>query len=140
MRRERLKDQIEDPRVSVFDSFVRAIVVLISMGAVYYALSGRGFPNPGPAVGARVTGAAPRVELVLTATRDHGFYWNKAGPYPVSEAASHLKEELKNGPVGRIIIAADESALLADAVSLYQQARRIGVSNVQLESHTRATP
>jgi hypothetical protein len=39
MRRERLKDQIEEPRVSVFDSFVRSVVVLLSIGA-FRQLSG----------------------------------------------------------------------------------------------------
>jgi biopolymer transport protein ExbD len=140
MRRERLKDQIEDPRVSVFDSFVRAVVVLISMGAVYYALSGRGFP-----VAVRGNaGAAPAVEtaseLTLTATRDHQFYWEKTGPIPIAEAAARLAAWRKTTAAAHVIVAADESALLGDALALYHEAHRLGIADVRIEPHTRPTP
>ena len=136
MRRERLKEQIEDPRVSVFDSFVRAVVVLISMGAVYYALSGRGFP-----VAKLAAVAVPTdVEVTLTATRDHQFYWNKEGPLPLAAASERLALWHKTGSAGRVTIAADEFALLGDTMGLYNEARRLGVADVRLESRTRPTP
>ncbi len=143
MRRERLKDQIEDPRVSVFDSFVRAVVVLISIGAVYYALSGCGYsPGARVAAGDGPTGraAATAPVVVLTATRDHQFFWNHEGPLPVTAAGARLALSRQAATVPEIVIAADESALLGDALALYREARRQGFTRVRLESKTRPTP
>ena len=140
MRRDRLKDQIEDPRVSVFDSFVRTVVVLISLGAVYYALSGRGSPVRAKAAAAAEGAPEAAAEVTLMATRDHQFYWDKEGPLPVTEARVRLAGWLKANSARRVVIAADESALLGDTMNLYHEARRQGVSAVKIESQTRTTP
>lgn len=139
MRRERLKDQIEDPRVSLFDTLVRALVILISLGAVYYAFSGRGFPKPS-AKREPAGSVAANAEVTLTATRDHRFYWNQSGPFPLAEAGPRLEAWRKTGATGRVIIAADENALLGEAIGLYNEARRLGVADVRLETRTRPTP
>ena len=70
MRRERLKDQIEAPRVSLFDSVVRAVVVLVSLGAIYYAFSGRHAPRP--AAEPPAAGAGEPVTVLVT--QKHTFY------------------------------------------------------------------
>jgi biopolymer transport protein ExbD len=112
-------------------------VVLVSMGAVYYALSGRGFP-----VAARDTApvAEAASELTLTATRDHQFYWEKTGPIPIAEAAARLAAWRKPTAAAHVIVAADESALLGDALALYREAHRLGIADVRIEPHTRPTP
>jgi biopolymer transport protein ExbD len=135
MRRERLKDQIEHPRVSVFDSFVRALVVLVSLGAVYYALSGRGYPlRPRLESAAPVPASEP---LTLLVTKDHSFYWGKSGPFALGEFGPRLATWRQTAPRPEIVITADKSALLADALHLFNEARRQGVSNVHLEAHPR---
>ncbi len=135
MRRERLKDQIEDPRVSLFDSFVRAVVVLISLGAVYYALSGRGFP-----VASQTVAPDAATGAILTATRDHQFYWDQEGPLPLAEARARLAGWIKTHPAPRVVIAADESALLGDTMALFNEARRQGVVQLKIEAQTRTAP
>lgn len=138
MRRERLKDQIEEPRVSVFDSIVRAVVILISLGAVYYALSGRTLPftrNP-----ADISRAIVESRLIVTATGDQRFYWNKEGPIPLADFGPRLASWLKTVQAPQVRIAADESARLGDTINLLNEARRQGVTDVRIETRTRPTP
>jgi biopolymer transport protein ExbD len=136
MRRERLKDQIEHPRVSLFDSFVRTLVVVVSVGAVYYALSGRGYP-PRPHT---TTTATSGERLVLTVTKDHSFYWNREGPFALEVFQPRLAGWLTTTHEPKVVITADESALLADAIHLLTDARHQGVTDVRLEAHPRADP
>ncbi|MBI2814281.1 MAG: hypothetical protein HYX71_08350 [Opitutae bacterium] len=141
MRRERLKDQIEDPRVSAFDTIVRAVVVLISMAAVFYALAGRGLPagsKPKPTPNVSAEPAASQV--TLTATRNHCFYWNKEGPISVEDFGQRLTTWLKTVKDPRVVVTADETALLADAMALYHESRRQRVAHVQLEVRIHPTP
>lgn len=138
MRRERLKDQITNPRVSLFDSLVRALVVLISLGAVYYALSGRGYPlRPQKAP----TAAAPASEAVtLLVTSNHSFYWNNQGPFPLDDFNARLATWLKTAQAPQLVITAEDSALLADALYLHKESRRQGVTNIRLEARARSAP
>lgn len=136
MRRERLKDQIENPRVSFFDTLARALVVLISLGAIYYALSGRGRPipaSPTPSA-ASVVSSEP---ITLMVTKDHTFYWNREGPFALDDFGPRLAASLKGVPAPQVVITADASALLADALRLLNETRHQGVTNVRLEGHAR---
>lgn len=138
MRRERLKDQIDEPRVSVFDATVRALVILISLGAVYFALSGRSLPftrNP-----ADVSKAIAESRITITATGDQRFYWNREGPIPLADFGPRLAAWLKTVQAPQVRIGADESARLGDTMSLLDEARRQGVKDVRLEARTRSAP
>ena len=137
MQRERLKDQIESPRVSVFDSFVRALVMLVSLGAVYYALSGRGLPKRAESVAAANDAARASETIILTATQNHTFYWNREGPFALDDFSPRLTTWLKTTSTPQVVITADDSALLADALHLLNVARHQGVTNVRLEAYTR---
>ena len=139
MRRDRLKDQIESPRVSVFDSLVRALVVLISLGAVYYALSGRGYPRRSESAVANVPANASE-PVTLTATQNHTFYWNREGPFALDDFSPRLAAWLKTEQAPRVVITADDSALLADALRLLNETRHQGVTNVRLEAYRRPNP
>lgn len=138
MRRERLKDQIEKPRVSVFDTTVRALVILISLGAVYYAFSGRSLPftnKPGD-----TTRAAVASSLTVTVTTSGAFYWNKDGPIARAEFVPRLAAWLKDVPNPTVVITGDQFASLADTLGLADEARRQGITNVRIESPPRGTP
>lgn len=138
MRRERLKDRIENPHVSLFDSLVRALVVVISLGAIYYALSGRGYhfqPRNGP-----TTGAPASEPVTLVVTPQHTFYWNQQGPFSLDDFNARLADWLKTAQAPQLVITADDSTLLADALYLLKESRRQGVTNIRLEAHARSVP
>ena len=135
MRRERLKDQIEDPRVSVFDASARAVVILLSLGALYFAFSGRSLPftrNP-----ADVSRAIVAARLKVTATADGRFYWNQEGPVTATEFAPRLAAWLKSVEGPQVVIAADASASLGDTLALFNEAQRQGVRDLRLETAPR---
>jgi biopolymer transport protein ExbD len=139
MRRERLKDQIEQPRVSVFDSFMKVLVALVTIVALYMVFSETGRPAQTTTAQNCPCGlnipAEPRV--TLTATRNHCFYWNNQGPIPLDHFAIHFSIWLKTTASPRVSIAADESAQFGDALTLLQKARQQGVSSAQIEVSSR---
>lgn len=138
MRRERLKDQMEEPRVSVFDSMARAAVILLGLGAVYFALSGR--PLPFTRSSADIARAIVASMLRITATSDQRFYWNKEGPFPLKDFSPRLAAWLKTVDGPQVRITADESGRLGDAVELLNETRRQGVQNVRLEARSPSGP
>jgi biopolymer transport protein ExbD len=78
--------------------------------------------------------------LVLTTSRDGKYYWDKEGPFLVSELEPRFQQWMKTAKSPSVLIAAEQDAKWEDAVSLLEVVWRTGVESALFEARTRAAP
>jgi biopolymer transport protein ExbD len=127
MRRVRLKDLLQMPAESVFDTAVRALLAVVTVVAVYLTLSG--IRSAKPAAPETCTCGLPLPtgrQVTLVAMKNRLFYANDTGPIPLDHFAVHFTPWLKQTPSPKVTVTASESALLSDALAVLEETRRHG--------------
>lgn len=133
MRRERLKDRIEDPPPSPFAVWINLIIVLLALGAVYVAIvQYRRNAEQGThtACGCGIN-ARHSCHLTLTAGLNGLYYWNRQGPFPSTDFPERFSAWLKVAHEPQVIVTAAPTASLGDATRLLAEVQRQGVSSVR---------
>lgn len=126
MRRERLKDLIREPRISLFDTLVKAVLALVVVLAACYAVAELTRPPRRTVAGLCQCGLPfpTGTQVTLTATKNRCFYTDQHGPILLDHFDQHLSSWLKQKPTPRVVVTADNSALFSDAMELLDLARR----------------
>lgn len=134
MRRERLKDRIEDPPPSPFASWINLVIVLLAIGAVFISvrhyrttLEQGVYTACGCGLNTRHT-----CHLTLTAAAHGLYYWNRQGPFPVADFPGRLGDWLKVAHEPEIVVTAAADAAYGDAARLLNEVQRGGAKSVRL--------
>jgi len=72
--------------------------------------------------------------LVITVSRDHTFFWNTTGPFPLSELHAKLEVHLKESGMPRVVVDGDALASFGDAAKAFNEVHLLGIEQVTLNT------